>query len=75
MDKRVTDVISNKYITKKIEIELELEKLINNSYNISIEESVERIINNVSKLRSTVNDIQMWETIVQQLLPQNPEKE
>lgn len=73
MDKRITDVISNRYISKKIEIELELEKLINNSYNISVEESVQRIIDNVSKLRSTMNDIQMWETIMQQLSPQNPD--
>jgi hypothetical protein len=75
MDKRITDIISNKYISKKIEIEIELEKLINNSYNVSVEESIERIMNNISKLRSTVNDIQMWENILQQLLPQNPEKE
>ena len=75
MDKRITDIISNKYISKKIEIEIELEKLINNSYNVSVEESIERIMSNISKLRSTVNDIQMWETILQQLSPQNPEKE
>ena len=73
MDKRITDVISNRYITKKIEIELELEKLINGSYNIPVEESVQRIIENVSKLRATVSDIQMWETILQQLSPQTPE--
>ena len=73
MDKRITDVISNRYITKKIEVELELEKLINGSYNISVEESVQRIIENVSKLRATVSDIQMWETILQQLSPQTPE--
>ena len=30
MDRRILDLISTKYVSKKIEIEMELEKLINN---------------------------------------------
>lgn len=71
MDKRVFDIVSSKFLTRKAEVEIELEKLINNQYNnLSVEETTERIQENVTKLSIIVHDIQMWESILNQVTPQ-----
>ena len=78
MDKRIFDLVSNKLIIKKNEVEIELEKLINNQYNFSVEETTERIQENVTKLSIILHTIQMWENILTQVTPQqkseNPEE-
>jgi hypothetical protein len=73
MDRRILDIVSNQFLTKKIQVELELEKLINNAYNISVEETTERITKNVTKLTGVVHDIQMWESLLEQLVKEEPE--
>ena len=75
MDRRILDLISTKYVSKKIEIEMELEKLINNPpKELTVKELSDKIMNQVSNLRDIVTNTQSWESIVSQLtLPPNPE--
>jgi hypothetical protein len=75
MDRRILDLISTKYVSKKIEIEMELEKLINNPpAELTIKELSDKIMNQVSNLKDIVTNTQSWESIVSQLtLPPNPE--
>ena len=75
MDRRILDLISTKYVSKKIEIEMELEKLINNPpKELTVKELSDKIMNQVSNLKDIVTNTQSWESIVSQLtLPQNPE--
>jgi hypothetical protein len=75
MDRRILDLISTKYVSKKIEIEMELEKLINNPpKELTIKELSDKIMNQVSNLKDIVTNTQSWESIVSQLtLPPNPE--
>ena len=75
MDRRILDLISTKYVSKKIEIEMELEKLINNPpAELTIKELSDKIMNQVSSLKDIVTNTQSWESIVSQLtLPPNPE--
>lgn len=75
MNSKVMNLVSNKLIIKKNEIEIELEKLINNGYpNISVEETVERIEESVTKLNNILHNIQMWENILSQVTsPENNE--
>ncbi len=70
MDKRVLDLVSNKLITKKNEVEIELERLINSHYNLSVEQLTERIQKTTSDLSNILHTIQMWESIVSQVMPQ-----
>lgn len=71
MDKRILDLVSTRLVLKKNEIEVELEKLINNGYNFSVEETIEKIEENVNKLNNAIFNIQMWENIISQTKPQN----
>ena len=75
MDRRILDLISTKYVSKKIELEMELEKLINNPpKELTVKELSDKIMNQVSNLRDIVTNTQSWESIVSQLtLPPNPE--
>lgn len=75
MDRRILDLISTKYVSKKIEIEMELEKLINNPpKELTVKELSDKIMNQVSNLKDIVTNTQSWESIVSQLtLPPNPE--
>jgi len=75
MDRRILDLISTKYVSEKIEIEMELEKLINNPpAELTIKELSDKIMNQVSNLKDIVTNTQSWESIVSQLtLPSNPE--
>jgi len=72
MDNRIINLVSNRLIIKKNEIETELEKLINGGYNISVEETIDRIETNLVKLNSALHNIQMWEGIIVSVTqPQN----
>lgn len=74
MENRVLNLVSNRLIVKKNETEIELEKLVNNGYpNLSVEENLEKIEMNLSKLNSVLHNIQLWENILSQTAPQNNE--
>jgi len=74
MDKRILEIVSNTYLNQKVQAEVELEKLINNNYNISVEETTERIMGAVSKLNNVVHDMQVWESILSQVTPNKPDE-
>jgi hypothetical protein len=72
MDTRILDIVSTQYVAKKEAQQLELEKLINNTYNISVEDTTNRIIDIVAKLNDTVQQMRLWEDILSQVTPVNP---
>lgn len=74
MDKKILDIVSNQFLTQKVQSELELEKLINNHYNVSVDETIERIMDSVSKLNDIVHKMRLWEDILTQVTPQKPEE-
>lgn len=74
MDKRILDIVSNQYLAKKDIQQLELEKLINNTYNLSVEETTERIVRVISDLNETVQEMRLWEDILTQVTPIKPEQ-
>lgn len=74
MDKRILDIVSNQYLAKKEVQQLELEKLINNTYNLSVEETTDRIVRVISDLNDTVQQMRLWEDILGQVTPIKPEK-
>jgi hypothetical protein len=68
MDKRVLDLVSTKYITKKLEAEIDLEKLINESpKEITSNQLAELIMGKIKILRNVSAEHQMWESILSQL--------
>jgi DNA-binding HxlR family transcriptional regulator len=75
MDRKILDIVSNKYLTEKVQLELEMERLINNTYPISVEEAINRLTETTNQLSSVIRSIQMWENIISQIVPQEPEKE
>lgn len=75
MDRKILDIVSNKYLTKKVQLELEMEYLINNTYPISVEETINRLTETTDQLSDVLRSIQMWENIISQIVPQEPEKE
>jgi hypothetical protein len=66
MDKRVLDVVSTKFLTKKITVEIELEKLLNSNQE-SVEDLSNKIISKVEELRGVASDMQTWESILSQI--------
>jgi hypothetical protein len=66
MDKRVLDVVSTKFLTKKMVIEIELEKLINSNQE-SVDTLSDKIIFKVKELKEIASDIQTWESILSQI--------
>jgi len=66
MDKRILEIISNALINKKVQSELELEKLVNGQYNLSVEELTNRSIKVITELSNTIHSIKMWEDILSQ---------
>jgi hypothetical protein len=68
MDKRIIDIISTKYMAKRMVAELELEKLINTtpSQDLNIDKLTDNVMLKVNELRILINDSQMWENIVLQ---------
>ena len=74
MDRRVLDLVSTKYLSKKLAVEIELEKLINNPpTDLSPESLTTLIMLRVTDLRNTLADSQTWEGIIGQLI-KNPEE-
>jgi diacylglycerol kinase len=67
MDKRILDVVSTKYLTRKISIEIELEKLLNSNLESSVEIVSEDIMNKVKELKDIASQMQTWESILSQL--------
>jgi len=67
MDKRILDVVSTKFLTKKISAEIELESLLNSKQEGSVEEITEKIINKVSELKDIASQMQTWESILSQI--------
>lgn len=67
MDKRIIDIVSTKYITKRMVTELDLERLMNTpSQDLNINDLTNEIMSKVNELRGLINDSQMWENIVLQ---------
>lgn len=67
MDKRILDVVSTKYLTRKISAEIELEKLLNSNLESSVEIVSEDIMNKVKELKDIASQMQTWENILSQL--------
>lgn len=67
MDKRILDVVSTKYLTRKISVEIELEKLLNSNLGSSVEIVSEDIMNKVKELKDIASQMQTWENILSQL--------
>jgi|688.fasta_scaffold05768_32 hypothetical protein len=67
MDRRVLDLISTKFLTKKLSTEVELENLINNNLKDSLAVVSDEIMLKVRELREISSDISTWENIVTQL--------
>ncbi len=67
MDKRILDVVSTKYLTRKISAEIELEKLLNSNLGSSVEIVSEDIMNKVKELKDIASQMQTWENILSQL--------
>ena len=75
MDLRMLDLVTTKYLTKKVTAEMELESLINRPPS---EKTVDQISNEimckVSDIRNISSDIQTWESIVAEIT-KSPETE
>lgn len=67
MDKKVLDVVSTKFLTKKIIVEIELEKLLNSNQESSIDDLSNKIISKVRELKGIASDMQTWENILSQI--------
>ncbi len=68
MDRRLLDLISTKFLTKKLATEVELESLINNYPKDSLLKVSDEIMLKVHELREISSDITTWENIVTQLV-------
>jgi hypothetical protein len=74
MDKKVLDLVSTKYLSQKLVIEIELEKLINNPpADLNPDQLTLLIMTRVSDLRNTISNSQTWEGIIGQQI-KNPEE-
>jgi hypothetical protein len=68
MDVRILDLVSTKLLAKKLNEEVDLERLVNNPPNtLSAEELSNKIIEKVSMIRNTASDFQTWENLVNQM--------
>ena len=67
MDRRVLDLISTKFLTKKLSTEVELENLINNNVKDSPTVVSDEIMLKVRELKEISSDMTTWENIVTQL--------
>lgn len=67
MDLRILDLVSTKLLVNKLKEEMDLEKLVNTSTDLSSEELSNKIIEKISAVRNSGSDFQTWETIVNQL--------
>jgi hypothetical protein len=76
MDPRILDLVSTQYISEKMSIEIDLERLINNPpANISANEFADNLKIKVGRLSKLLSEIQTWEGIMNQLnQSKTPEK-
>jgi hypothetical protein len=76
MDPRILDLVSTQYISEKMSIEIDLERLINNPpANISANELADNLKIKVGRLSKLLSEIQTWEGIMNQLnQSKTPEK-
>ena len=54
-------------MTKKIIVEIELEKLLNSNQESSIDDLSNKIISKVRELKGIASDMQTWESILSQI--------
>ena len=74
MDRRVLDLVSTKYLSQKLAVEIELEKLLNNPpVDLKADALVGDIMSKVAELRNVIADSQTWEGIVGQSI-KDPEE-
>ena len=75
MDVRMLDLVTTKYLTKKVMAEMELEGLINRSpADKNADQISNEIMLKISDIRNISSDIQTWEGFVAQIT-KNPEGE
>lgn len=75
MDLRMLDLVTTKYLTKKVTAEMELESLINKPpSDKTVDQISKEIMSKVSDIRNISSDIQTWESIVVEIT-KNPEAE
>ena len=75
MDLRMLDLVTTKYLTKKVTAEMELESLINKPpSNKTVDQISKEIMSKVSDIRNISSDIQTWESIVVEIT-KSPEAE
>ena len=75
MDLRMLDLVTTKYLTKKVTAEMELEGLINKPpYDKTVDQISNEIMSKVSDIRNISSDIQTWESIVVEIT-KSPETE
>ena len=68
MDPKILDLVSTQYISEKMSIEIDLERLINNpNTNMSANEIADNLKMKVSRLSKILSEIQTWEGIMNQL--------
>ena len=68
MDPKILDLVSTQYISEKMSIEIDLERLINNpNTNMSANEIADNLKIKVSRLSKLLSEIQTWEGIMNQL--------
>lgn len=78
MERKVLDIISTTYITKRMKAEAELEQMINSDPFVknNIDEFISDVMTKVNKLREINADAQTWENITSQITNKaTPEKE
>lgn len=75
MDLRMLDLVTTKYLTKKVTAEMELESLINKPpSDKTVDQISKEIMSKVSDIRNISSDIQTWESIVVEIT-KSPEAE
>lgn len=66
MDSRIFDIVSAKLATRKLQAEIDLEKIINDSSEGSSEEISTRIINSLDKMVGHTSAHQLWTNLLKQ---------
>lgn len=75
MDKRIIDLVTTRYMSEKINVEMELETLLNNPpQDLNPKALSDAIMQKVHDLRVLINDTQAWENIALQFMNPNPEE-
>lgn len=75
MDKRILDLVTTRYMSQKIVLEMELEKLLNNPpQDLDPKKLSDEIMSAVQNLRVLASNNQMWESVALQFIQSNPEE-